>query len=206
MTKTISTSNVVSSMIKNQGKKTKGKAKAGVSGNMFESCIHSLEVFGFIILDYVEYVKLKASNKLPDRFVVRNKPYQNLIGRYKNKIKPGIPKTEFVICVKNANSTDEFPLMNDEYLEIRIECKWQAVPGTTQEKLPLTIMNLQYGAPESKVIIIMDGDGFTGGIHKLVNELCEDGITWKRAPTVPSKIIKKMKLDEFIAWANKAFG
>lgn len=204
-TNELSATSIVEALINSQGKKVKGKAKSGVSGQMFESVVHALGAIGFEILSFERFEQLQLNGKLPYRYIVRNKPYQNLLSRYKKKSKRTMPRTEFVIYASDANSTKEFPLLHGSHLEIRIECKWQGSAGTTSDKLPMTVMNLQC-CPEKNVIILMDGPEFNDAWHSLVQELCEDGITWKRAPDLKQKAMKKMRIEEFINWANRAFG
>lgn len=206
--KKLSASSVVGAVIAEENKKTKGKGKAGKSGGMFESVVHALKQMNFKCYKNSRYEELAAKEQLPERYIICGVPYDNLLKQkaeeYGIPRKQGTPKTEFVIVANNANSTPQFPV-NGEPLKIRIECKWQAVAGTTQAKLLFSVIDLQYGAPEDNIILLMDGNGFDEAMHAFIQEVCEDGLTWKRAPKVQPKNIVKMRLQDFITWANAAF-
>jgi hypothetical protein len=73
------------------------------------------------------------------RFLLRNVPYTNLYG--------GPSRSEFVY--------------RDFYneIDIRIECRWQEVPGSVDEKFPYLLLNARHAMPESEVWLIVDGSG-----------------------------------------------
>lgn len=204
--KKLSIASILSGVRDNSYKSGNGKGKAGKNGSAFESVVHSLNDLGFKLFENSEVEKMEDDEK-PLRYIAHDVPYNSLLKQKSDEY--GIPKrngksrTEFVIVAKNAISTPEFPTNGP--LTIRIECKWQEVSGTTSNKLMLTVADLQYGPPEKNIILLMDGNGFDETTHQLVQEWCEDGIHWKRAPKSEPKNIRKMKLEEFINWANRAF-
>lgn len=187
----------------NQFPKTIGKGNAGKNGIAFERIVCLLQKLGF---KYYEYNDIP--NELPPRYIMHSVPYNSLLKQKADEYgipkKQGISRTEFVIVAKDAISTPEFPINGE--LTIRIECKWQEVSGTTSQKLMHAVADLQYGAPEKNIILLMDGDGFDEITHRFIQEICEDGLTWKHAPKIPLKNIRKMRLVEFIDWGNRAFG
>lgn len=203
----MSASSVLGAVITKENKKAKGKGKAGKSGGMFESVVLALKGLGFKFYKHSTFEGM-AADKLPKRYIVGGVPYDSLLKQkaeeYGIPRKRGTPKTEFVIVAEDAKTTEQFPV-NGEPLKVRIECKWQAVAGTTQSKLLFSVVDLQYGAPEENIILLMDGNGFDEAMHAFIQEVCEDGLTWDRAPKVKPKIIRKMRLQEFITWCNEAF-
>lgn len=203
----MSTTSVLDAVISNGNKKSSGKSKAGKSGNMFESVVFALQKLGFEIYKSSEIHKIPP-NKLPKRYILSDVPYNSLLKQkadeYGLSRRRGNPRTEFVIVANNAKNTKQFSSKNG-FLKIRIECKWQAVAGTAQSKLLFSVADLQYGSPEDNIILLMDGDGFDEAMHILINEVCEDGLTWRRAPKAKPKTIVKMRIQEFIDWCNEAF-
>lgn len=68
----------------------------------------------------------------------KNRPYKNLAG---------------------GNSRGEFVYHDFQFHEIRIECRWQQVPGSCDEKLPCFIWNARDAMPEPEVWLVLDGGG-----------------------------------------------
>lgn len=184
-----------------------GKAKAGRSGGMFESVVLALKSLGFKIYSHNRYLEVPPG-KLPARYVICRVPYDNLLTKkareYGMKRKAGKPNTEFVIVANDAKSAPPFDQPGP--LTVRVECKWQAVAGTTQYKLFGTVLDLQYCAPERNVILLMEGEGFDPVLKHLIREVAEDGLSWDRAPEATDKLLKVMNLEQFIDWCNEAFG
>ena len=87
--------------------------------------------------------------------------------------------------------------------EIRIECKWQQVSGSVDEKLPYLYLNTIEAMPEKEITIIIDGDGWKKGAI----EWLKQAVTKKKYTTKNNKKkkIQVMSLVEFITWANKKF-
>ena len=200
----------VTAIIEAENSDAKGKSAAGRSGKMFEHVVCALKQLGFERYTNKEYEELSIEKRLPNRYIICNVPYFSLLKKkaeeYGIKRRAGSCRTEFVIVANDAISTEEFPT-NGEPLKIRVECKWQGGPGTTQKKLAHTVIDLQYGGSlENNAILLMDGAGFDEAMHLLISELCEDGVSWKRAPEVEPKRIRKMRLNDFADWATAAFG
>ncbi len=186
-----------------------GKVKANISGGEFENAVRILKILGFIEMSYEEYKEGKRDGTLPPRYIVHNVPYRNLLNRFAakhgSKRKRSVPKTEFIIHADNVKSTPEFPLNYKRFFEARVECKWQDVSGTTQFKLPYTVVDLHYGPPEKNIILLVGGKGYDKDLVGLCKVWCENKPTWKGAPKIKRKNIKLMNLDGFVKWANKAF-
>lgn len=99
--------------------------------------------------------------------------------------------------IYNSNSRTEFVIQENSRL-IRVECKWQQVSGSVDEKLPYLLLNAIENFPENEIILLVDGGGFKTG-----------AINWLRQKTAsikipdPNKIIKVMNMMEFQTWVNK---
>ena len=72
-----------------------------------------------------------------------------------------------------------------------IECKWQQVVGSVDEKYPYLILNIQerYNCP---TILLLDGGGYKQG--------AED---WIRNQAGVGNLLKVFNMTEFQAWANQ---
>jgi hypothetical protein len=156
---------------------------------------------------------------VPQRCVVCNVPYDNLVNRYANKCgleggKKSRPKTEFVIYATDAKSTPEIPLGVGEPLETRVECKYQSGSGTVILKLLYAVMDLQYGAPEKSAIMLVGGREFeklrAQEFLSFIKSACDSsqhgGITWNGflLSPIPKKIVL-MTPAKFENWCNRAF-
>lgn len=73
---------------------------------------------------------------------------------------------------------------------LAIECKWQQVSGSVDEKFPYVIENIKHMFP-CPAIVILDGGGYKKGSEE-----------WLRKQ-VDNKFLGVYSLAEFIAWANK---
>ena len=71
-----------------------------------------------------------------------------------------------------------------------IEVKWQQARGTTDEKLPFLVMNIQYKYP-FKTILILDGAGWRPG-----------AVRWVRSQ-IGNNLLNVYSMVEFQTWMNK---
>ncbi len=72
----------------------------------------------------------------------------------------------FTTIYQHGGNT-EFRLISERYnMDIRIECKWQQVAGSVDEKLPYLYLNCIEAMPEKHIIIIIDGDGWKNCNHR----------------------------------------
>jgi hypothetical protein len=86
---------------------------------------------------------------------------------------------------------------------MRIECKWQQVSGSVDEKLPYLYLNSIEAMPELSVMILIDGAGWKAGAIQWL----KDAVKQKRY-TNEQNITKEIlifNLTEFFTWANETF-
>jgi hypothetical protein len=72
-----------------------------------------------------------------------------------------------------------------------VECKWQDVTGSAEEKLPYLVLNIKRQYPYPSIIVI-DGDGFTDG-----------AIEWTRTQVDGKRLLAVFSIREFISWCNR---
>ncbi|MDQ7822456.1 MAG: 4-diphosphocytidyl-2C-methyl-D-erythritol kinase [Candidatus Eremiobacteraeota bacterium] len=156
--------------------------QANVSGNLLEHTVKNVfSSKGFLI------VRSQDWHKSPDLFtkelLVTNVRYTSVYGH---------------------QGTTEFLLISDKHQKkIRIECKWQQVSGSVDEKLPYLYLNCIEAMPEDHIIIIIDGGGWKqGAVEWLRNAVREKKYT---SESNRHKAIEVMSLTEFITWANREF-
>lgn len=153
---------------------------ANQSGNTLESTIiGTLTSKGFTTVNYNKYLKEPAvyGNEL----LLRHVPFTTIYGHK--------GKSEFVLSSERYN------------LKIRIECKWQQVNGSVDEKFPYLYLNCIESMPEEKIFIVLDGGGAKLGSIKWLKEACEKS-RYLSQETL-KKEISVMNLSEFLIWANK---
>jgi hypothetical protein len=113
--------------------------ESNLSGQFLEDAI--LREFKARNVQVFDYDNNKHHNRdfVTECFVVRNAPYTSIYG---------------------CNSRSEF-LYRDSRLvhDIRIECRWQQVAGSVDEKLPYLYMNAIHAMPEKEIWIVIAGDG-----------------------------------------------
>lgn len=95
-----------------------------------------------------------------------------------------VPYTSIYGC----KSRSEF-LYRDCRLDtnIRIECRWQQVPGSVDEKLPYLYMNAVEAMPEQEIWLVLEGDGARA-----------EAINWlkQKCASVAAKKIRVMAIAE----------
>lgn len=194
----------------------KDKSKAQKNGALFEKSVHSLQSLLFDIIDHKD---LEKRDELPCRYLETHAPYRNMARKYADVIGVRVSndrasQTEFVVHANDAQSTLEFPIENGEGLDVRVECKFQEVPGSVLDKLIKAVMDLQYGAPEKNVIIVYGGKEYDRPMAKAwvsyVKTICKSsenaGLTFagNRLKAIPKKMAM-MNVEEFVDWCNRAF-
>ncbi len=149
------------------------------SGNLLEQTVKTVcSQKGFKIAKYKDWKKNPA--KFGDEVLLTNVPYDTI---YKHT-----GKTEFLLKSTRYN------------LETRIECKWQQVTGSVDEKLPYLYLNSIETMPEKHILIIIDGKGWKTGAIPWLKEAAAHR---KYTSTVNAdKKIEILSLTEFMAWAN----
>jgi hypothetical protein len=156
--------------------------KGNKTGNLLERTVRTiLTEKGFELVNYRDWMKngLFLGNEL----LIENVPYTTI---YNHK-----GKTEFLLKSQKYD------------YEARIECKWQQVSGSVDEKLPYLYLNCIEAMPEKNVIILIDGSGWkAGSIAWLKNAV-------KNTRYLPNatneKSIDVFNLTEFMTWANNFF-
>jgi len=156
--------------------------KSNVSGNQLEVAVKTvLTGKGFDLVNYRVWEKSK--DKYGDELLLENAPFTTVYEHRGN--------TEFLLISKKYN------------LNIRIECKWQQVAGSVDEKLPYLYLNTIEAMPEKSIMILIDGGGWKAGSLKWL----KDAVSQKKYTTEENndKKIYVFSLTEFFTWANKTF-
>jgi len=177
------------------------------NGVAFEKTVLALQKsFGFDVFGYKDIRDKDMSDM--ERVIIKNVPYDTLRKQASMKLDvacrthPG--RSEFVLIAKDIKNTKEFPCFDHDTLKIRIECKYQCVSGTTDQKLAYAALDLRYSIPERNAILLMDGPGFKKEMISLAKEWCKS-ITWDEAPVKKPSNVVVMSLIEFMDWSNRAF-
>lgn len=102
------------------------------------------------------------------------------------------------------NGRTEFLVKSARYnLEIRIECKWQQVKGSVDEKFPYLYLNCIQAMPENNIFIIADGGGMKLGALLWLRNAIDTNLY--RFEQNIHKDIRLFNLSEFVIWANNTF-
>lgn len=156
--------------------------KSNITGNQLEVAVKTvLTGKGFELINYRTWEKNKE--KYGEELLLENVPFTTV---YEHK------------------GNTEFLLISKKYaLQIRIECKWQQVAGSVDEKLPYLYLNTIEAMPENSIMILIDGEGWKAGAIKWLKE----AVRQKKYTTElnKDKNIMVFNLTEFFTWANKMF-
>lgn len=156
--------------------------KSNITGNQLEMAVRTvLTGKGFQLVNY--RVWEKTPEKYGKELLLENAPFTT---------------------VYNHKGNTEFLLLSEKYnLKIRIECKWQQVSGSVDEKLPYLYLNVIEAMPEETVMILIDGPGWKPGSIKWL----KDAVKEKKHTNESNrhKQILVYNLVEFFTWANQAF-
>jgi hypothetical protein len=108
------------------------------------------------------------------RIVLRNVPYRSLYG---------------------CTSRSEF-VVTDVSRKVRIECRWQEVGGSVDEKFPYLLRNATERMPEREILILLGGDGAR-----------IEAVSWLKveASHVLGKKIYVLNINEFPRWVRDQF-
>jgi hypothetical protein len=155
-------------------------ATSNVTGNQLESAVKNvLTGKGFAFVNYKIWDKSKES--FGEELILENAPFTTVYGHR--------GKTEFLLISKKYD------------LKIRIECKWQQVAGSVDEKLPYLYLNVIEAMPEESVMILIDGGGWKAGAIQWL----KDAVEKRKYAGDTNKKIYVVNLMEFFTWANKTF-
>lgn len=166
---------MVKTAIPNSGK------RANRSGHGLEYLVQShILQFGF------EPVPFKIYQKNPDSYANRRilligAPYTSIYGHN--------AKSEFVLVDPERN------------FRMRIECKWQATPGSVDEKFPYLYLNAIERMPEPTVMLIIDG----GGAKPFAIDWLRTVAQERRYISDDNKTIIVTDLAGFINWMNRHY-
>ncbi len=157
-------------------------AKSNISGNQLEIAVMTVLLGkGFELVKYRDWKK--NQEKYGKELLLKNVPFTSV---YKH-----LGKTEFL-------------LVSEKYdLKIRIECKWQQVNGSVDEKLPYLYLNTIETMPEKTIMILIDGIGWKKGAIQWL----KDAVKQKKYTTNENndKEILVFNLTDFFTWANNTF-
>ena len=156
--------------------------KSNITGNQLEVAVKTvLTGKGFELINYRVWDKNKENYE--EELLLENVPFTTV---YEHK-----GNTEFLLISKKYK------------LNIRIECKWQQVAGSVDEKLPYLYLNTIEAMPEKSIMILIDGGGWKTGAIKWL----KDAVQQKKYTTEENddKKIFVFSLTEFFTWANKTF-
>ena len=155
-------------------------AQANKNGRVFE--LMMIPIFkdaGFEIFSEADFKKNSIQNT-KKKYVIKNSSY--------NTIYNEVGRTEFVI------------VFNDR--KIRVEAKYQSVPGSIDEKYPYMLLNGIYRYPEKEIIFVVDGSGYKPGARKwLEDHINNNWLNYKEQ----GKTITLMTITQFANWFNHAF-
>jgi hypothetical protein len=109
-----------------------------------------------------------------------------------------LPQPLFTKQIVIGNSIYNTPLKSDFMLyhpqkhpnKLIIECKWQQVSGSVDEKYPYTVQNIREKYP-CPAIILLDGEGYKPGAKAW---LCEQ---------VDDHLLAVFSMSEFQKWVNR---
>lgn len=153
--------------------------KANSNGKWLENEIeNTLSNYGILSVYHKQIGKRFGNNVVKDTkapaFLIKNVPYTNMFG--------GQSRGEFVLQIKN-------------YGPIRIECRFQKVSGSVDEKIPYLIGNC-YSFPEKDVILVLEGTGMREAARNFAKNA---------ARAIAHKNIRIFTLNQFKAWARRKF-
>lgn len=74
-------------------------------------------------------------------------------------------------------------------ISLIIECKWQQVGGSVDEKYPYTVQNIKEQSPYP-AIILLDGDGYKNGAKEWLKK------------QIDNKLLGIFNMGEFTKWVN----
>jgi hypothetical protein len=155
------------------------RKKTNITGNQLETAVKTvLQGKGFEIVNY--RIWKQSPERYGEELLLTNVPFTSIYRHQGNT---------------------EFLLISEKYsLEIRIECKWQQVSGSVDEKLPYLYLNAVEAMPEPVIMILIDGPGWKRGAIEWLKEAAT-----KKKYMESEKQVIIFNLSEFFTWANKTF-
>ena len=160
---------------------TQGGTANSTGTTLEKTAIGTLTSKGFELVNYREYEK--NPQKHGNELLLQNVPFKSIYNHHGN--------TEFLIVSQKYDC------------RIRIECKWQQVNGSVDEKFPYVYLNCLEAMPENDIIIIVDGGGAKQGAVDWLRKAAAGKLY--TTPNTASKNIRVFNISEFIIWVNKSF-
>jgi hypothetical protein len=156
--------------------------KTNITGNQLEIAVQTVLLNkGFEIEMYRKWQKHQEN--YGDELLLKNVPFTTIYEHNGN--------TEFLLQSKKYN------------LKIRIECKWQQVAGSVDEKLPYLYLNAIEAMGEEDIMVLIDGNGWKkGAVRWLKNAVSNKLYTTEKNN---NKNIMIFTLADFFTWANDTF-
>ena len=125
------------------------------------------------------------------KYLIHNAPYESVYA-------VATPTEE-----QNRSSRCECIISNPQTKTFcRIECKWQAVSGSVDEKLPYLYLNAVERWFEEEIIILIDGKGWKRGALFWLREAVNSR-RWRTS--TDRRAIMMMSIAEFTNWCQKRF-
>ena len=156
--------------------------RTNITGSQLETAIMTVLINkGFNVVSFKDWEKDQQA--YGSELLLRNVPFETIYGHR--------GKTEFLLKSQKHQRS------------IRIECKWQQVAGSVDEKLPYLYLNAVEKMPEREIILLIDGPGWKSGALEWIRKAIRD---FKYADVFNhGKQIHLFNLSEFFAWANRTF-
>jgi hypothetical protein len=146
------------------------------TGKSLENQVESiLNNQSYVSIEHKNWIKTQEIN---GKLLVKHFPYTSI---YETKC-----RTEFVLI--------------DNGRKIRIECKWQQVSGSVDEKFPYLYWNAVEKWEENESILLVDGGGYK---PKALEWLRKSARNRMGFADKPEKAIAVFTFTEFMIWVNK---
>ena len=166
--------------------------KANKSGKILEEFVtNTLTSRGFRTISHKSWLNLPEQGK-SGRYLINNAPYTSIystVGENAGKTTRQ-SRSEFIIA---DDQSDTF---------CRVECKWQAVSGSVDEKLPYLYLNAVEAWQESEIIILIDGNGWKNNAIAWLKKAVDER-RWRLAND--NRNIYVFNMGEFVQWSQLRF-
>ncbi len=172
-----------------------GGAEANKSGLTWEAWVKvTAEKQGFTIRNYSQRAAC-TTPVIERRIVWTHAPYKTIFHNIKN---PSKASTEY--------------LVECGFDRIRIECKWQGVAGSVDEKYPFMFLNAALTMTEETVVFALGGEYFEKGkgaeVFDWLSNVCNDPPEWF-SDDVRASLRRRQLLvlttNSFAKWFRKRF-
>ncbi len=174
-----------------------GGAAANESGLTWEGWVRNMaNLQGFSVLNHRE--RETCEILIPERRIVwTHVPYKTIFHNTKSQ-SPAKTSTEYVV-----ESGSE---------QARIECKWQGVSGSVDEKYPFMFLNAVLTMTEPTVILALGGSYFEEGrgreVYKWLENACLKPPEWLAEDVRASMMKREIRVlnpNSFAGWFRKRF-